>query len=40
MWADFHPDDADWSELIVFWREVLFGADGTLHSKLPSSSAA
>ena len=34
--ADFHPDDHDTEALLAEWREELFGAEGTLNSRLPS----
>jgi predicted metal-dependent hydrolase len=30
----FHPDDVDTAELVVQWRERLFGADGSLNDRL------
>lgn len=31
---DFHPDDRDTDELVEFWREALFGEDGSMVDKL------
>jgi predicted metal-dependent hydrolase len=31
---DFHPDDRDTDELVEFWREALFGQDGSMVDKL------
>ena len=31
---DFHPDDHDATDLLVRWREELFGSDGTLAGRL------
>lgn len=36
---DFHPDDRDTSELVVHWREELFGSAGRLNSKLAGAAA-
>jgi predicted metal-dependent hydrolase len=36
---DFHPDDRDTTELVTYWREVLFGEQGTLNDKLVSPAA-
>ncbi len=36
---DFHPDDRDTTELVAHWREVLFGADGTLNDLLTAPIA-
>jgi len=36
---DLHPDDRDTTALIERWREVLFGADGSLNDKLAGSAA-
>jgi predicted metal-dependent hydrolase len=36
---DFHPDDRDTTELVTYWREVLFGEQGTLNEKLVSPAA-
>ena len=35
---DFHPDDHDTTELLAEWREILFGADGTLAGNLSKAS--
>lgn len=35
----FHPDDRDTTVLVEQWRTVLFGAEGTLNSKLMGSAA-
>jgi predicted metal-dependent hydrolase len=35
----FHPDDRDTSALLDQWRELLFGADGTLTSNLLGATA-
>jgi uncharacterized protein len=32
--AGFHPDDRDTSDLVEFWREELFGAEGRLNELL------
>jgi len=32
--ADFHPDDRDTTELVLRWRNELFGGAGTLNDKL------
>ncbi len=37
---DFHPDDRDTTELVAYWREEFFGADGNLNDRLVSGSAA
>jgi len=37
---DFHPDDFDATELIAYWREVLFGTDGTLSDLLTKTATA
>ena len=37
---DFHPDDHDNTELVAAWREVLFGAEGSLNDKLVGAGAA
>ena len=37
---DFHPDDRDTTELVVKWREELFGTQGTLNDKLVRSAVA
>jgi predicted metal-dependent hydrolase len=37
---DFHPDDFDNSELTEFWREELFGEDGSLNALLTKTPAA
>ena len=37
--ADFHPDDRDTNGLVEQWREELFGAEGTLNSKLAGAAA-
>jgi predicted metal-dependent hydrolase len=31
---DFHPDDRNTDELVEFWREALFGEDGSMVDKL------
>ncbi|HEX4902886.1 MAG TPA: metal-dependent hydrolase [Acidimicrobiales bacterium] len=36
---DFHPDDHDTDDLVVAWREQLFGTAGTLNDKLASRAA-
>lgn len=35
----FHPDDHDTSALVAEWRERLFGADGTLTTRLVRAAA-
>jgi uncharacterized protein len=37
---DFHPDDHDNEALVAAWREVLFGADGSLNDKLVGAGSA
>lgn len=37
---DFHPDDRDTTELVEFWREALFGAEGSMRHLLPGGSSA
>jgi predicted metal-dependent hydrolase len=37
---DFHPDDRDTTDLVVRWREELFGQHGTLNDKLAGRSTA
>ena len=32
--ADFHPDDHNTDELLDFWRDEMFGAEGRLNDKL------
>ena len=34
----FHPDDRDTDELVATWRDTLFGAEGSLNSKLPNAA--
>ena len=36
---DFHPDDRDTTELVIRWREELFGEQGTLNDKLVTTAA-
>ena len=36
---DFHPDDRDTTALVEYWRNELFGADGTLNHKLATAAA-
>jgi predicted metal-dependent hydrolase len=36
---DFHPDDSDTTELVSYWRDRLFGDEGTLNDKLPTTAA-
>ena len=36
---DFHPDDRDTTELVIRWREELFGEQGTLNDKLVTAAA-
>ena len=36
---DFHPDDRDTVALVEQWRAELFGAEGTLNSRLAGSAA-
>lgn len=38
--SDFHPDDRDTAELVEYWRNELFGPDGTLVGRLSGSPAA
>jgi predicted metal-dependent hydrolase len=37
---DFHPDDRDTTELVEFWREALFGTEGSMNHRLPGGSSA
>lgn len=37
---DFHPDDSDTDDLVKYWRERLFGDNGTLNDKLATTAAA
>jgi predicted metal-dependent hydrolase len=37
---DFHPEDRDTHALIEWWREQLFGANGSLNDKLVKPAAA
>ncbi len=37
---DFHPDDFDNSELTEYWREELFGEDGSLNALLTKTPVA
>jgi predicted metal-dependent hydrolase len=36
----FHPDDNDTSELVVQWRDTLFGAEGTLRERTAVGAVA
>jgi predicted metal-dependent hydrolase len=36
---DFHPDDSDTTELVKYWRDRLFGSNGTLNDKLATTAA-
>lgn len=36
---DFHPDDSDTDDLLVEWRERLFGAEGQLRDQLVGKAA-
>ncbi len=36
---DFHPDDSDTDELVMRWRDELFGPSGTLNDKLAKVAA-
>jgi predicted metal-dependent hydrolase len=35
---DFHPDDRDTTALVTYWREELFGDQGTLNDKLATAA--
>lgn len=35
----FHPDDRDTNALVAEWRDVLFGAEGSLNDKLAGAVA-
>jgi len=37
---DFHPDDFDATELIAYWRDELFGDEGTLNDLLTKTATA
>ncbi|MEM7141157.1 MAG: metal-dependent hydrolase [Actinomycetota bacterium] len=37
--ADFHPNDHDTEDLLVQWREELFGAEGRLNHMLAGAAA-
>jgi hypothetical protein len=37
---DFHPDDRDTTALVEFWREALFGNEGSMNHLLPGGSPA
>jgi uncharacterized protein len=36
---DFHPDDRDTKGLVEYWRNHLFGSEGTLNDKLVTAAA-
>jgi predicted metal-dependent hydrolase len=36
---DFHPDDSDTNQLVMYWRDQLFGDKGTLNDKLATTAA-
>jgi len=36
---DFHPDDRNTTDLVIRWREELFGEQGTLNDKLVTAAA-
>jgi uncharacterized protein len=36
----FHPDDRDTTALVEFWREALFGDEGSMNHLLPGGSPA
>ena len=36
---DFHPDDRNTTDLVIRWREELFGEQGTLNDKLVTTAA-